>query len=225
MTNAGRALTAIKLGLVSCRACGLLSNRGTLWQGGHHVAGCPRCGRPLVSRKQNSLDRTTALLAAAALLFVPANLLPMMTTATLLRQKSDTIMSGVVTLWTTGSWSLSTLVFVASVVVPALKIVGLTVLVVSTRRCSTWRQLERTRLYRLLELVGRWSMLDVFVMALLAALVRSPLVSVRVEPGAVAFVGVVVFTMLASISFDPRLIWDADPSPSRTRTRTRKGLP
>lgn len=210
MTTVGSTLTAASLGLVSCRTCGLLSNLGAPARGDRVHASCPRCGGRLLGRKPNSLARTTAFLAAAALLFVPANLLPMMNTSTLLRQHSDTIMSGVVALWSGGSWALALLVFVASIVVPGLKIVAFTLLVATTRRRSTWRQLERTRLYRLMELIGRWSMLDVFVMALLAALVRSRVASVRIEPGAVAFAGVVVFTMLASVSFDPRLIWDVE---------------
>jgi paraquat-inducible protein A len=159
-------------------------------------------------RKADSLARTTALLAAAALLFIPANLLPVMTTSTLVRTHSDTILSGVAALWRGGAWPLSILVFTASLVVPGLKIAALALLVATTHWRSTWRRDDRTRLYRLIERVGRWSMLDIFVMALLAALVRSRVASVEISAGAPVFAAVVALTMLASKAFDPRLIWD-----------------
>ena len=197
-------VTAARLGLVCCRACALLSR--TDGQGTDSV--CPRCGARLRGRKRNSLGRTTALLIAAALLFIPANLLPVMTTSTPVRSHSDTILSGVVTLWMAGSWPLSIVVFAASIVLPGLKILALTLLVVSTRLRWAWRRGERTRLYRLVERAGRWSMLDIFVMALLAALLRSRVASVEINAGAVAFASVVVLTMLSSMTFDPRLIWD-----------------
>jgi paraquat-inducible protein A len=194
-------VTAARLGLGSCQTCGLLVRLAG--QGG-----CPRCGTRIQVRKPDSLRRTTAYLMGAGVLFVPANVLPVMTTRTLMRAHGDTILSGVVVLWRAGSWPLAVLVFVASVVVPGLKILALTLLVATTHRRSAWRREERTRLYRLLELVGRWSMLDVFVMALLAALVHSTVAGVEINPGAGAFAAVVVLTMLASLSFDPRLIWD-----------------
>jgi paraquat-inducible protein A len=170
-------------------------------------AGSAATDLPAPRRARDSLAPTGAFLIAAAILFVPANLLPVMTTRTLARAHSDTILSGVVALWRAGSWPLSLLVFVASIVVPALKILALALLAVSTQARSTWRRGERTRLYRLIESIGRWSMLDVFVMALLAALVRSQVAGVEIHPGALAFAAVVVLTMLASLSFDPRLIW------------------
>jgi paraquat-inducible protein A len=199
------AVSAARLGLISCPSCRLVSRatEGSL---------CPRCGTILHRRKPQSLRRTTAYLVAAAILFVPANLIPVMTTRTLLNRQSDTIMSGVVALWTSANWPLSILVFVASIVVPALKVLALGILVVTTSAGSSWRRAERTRLYRLVELVGRWSMLDIFVMALLAALVRSSTVGVEIEAGALVFAAVVVLTMLASLSFDPRLIWDRGDS-------------
>jgi paraquat-inducible protein A len=169
---------------------------------------CQRGTQPPAARRaRDSLARSGAFLIAAAILFVPANLLPVMTTHTLLRAHSDTILSGVVALWRDGSWPLSTLVFVASIVVPGLKILALAVLTVSTHAGSAWRRGERARLYRLIESIGRWSMLDVFVMALLAALVHSQVAGVEIHTGARAFASVVVLTMLSSISFDPRLIW------------------
>lgn len=162
---------------------------------------------PAPRRARAGLGGSSALLIAAAILFVPANLLPVMTTRTLLSAHSDTILSGVVGLWRAGSWPLSLLVFVASIVVPALKILALAVLALSTQARSTWRRGERTRLFRLIESIGRWSMLDIFVMALLAALVRSQVAGVEIHAGALAFAAVVVLTMLSSLSFDPRLIW------------------
>jgi paraquat-inducible protein A len=194
-------VNAARMGLASCQTCGLLVRLDG-------DPGCPRCGARLRVRKPDSLRRTIAHLIGAVALFVPANVLPVMTTRTLMRSHGDTLLSGVVVLWRGGSWPLALLVFVASIVVPGLKILGLTLLVITTHRRSTWRRLERTRLHRLLELMGRWSMLDVFVMGLLAALVHSTLAGVEINPGAGAFAAVVVLTMLASLSFDPRLIWD-----------------
>jgi paraquat-inducible protein A len=142
------------------------------------------------------------------LLFLPANLLPVMTTVTPLRSRSDTIASGVVVLWDEGSWGLSIIVFTASILIPGLKILALALLLVSTARGWSWRRRARTVLYRVVERVGRWSMLDIFVMAVLAAMLRTRMAGVQIEPGALAFAAVVVLTMLASASFDPRLIWD-----------------
>jgi len=200
-------------GLGACSICGLVSRTAA----GTERQACPRCGARLrLVDEHRSLARTTGLLAAAALLFIPANLLPVMTTSTLGRLHRDTILSGVAALWRTGAWPLSILVFAASLVVPALKLVVLGLLVVTARRRSTWRRHERARLYRLIERVGRWSMLDIFVMALLAALVRSPVAGVEIGAGAALFAAVVVLTMLATTAFDPRLIW-ARPRPTARR--------
>jgi len=149
-------------------------------------------------------------LIASTILFVPANVLPIMTTTSILGTQSDTIISGVIYLWEHGSWPLAALVFFASVVVPLSKLLALGYLLLSVQRRSLWRPEERTRLYRLLEFVGRWSMLDIFVVALLAALVRiQSLADISPEPGALAFASVVILTMFAAMTFDPRLIWDA----------------
>jgi paraquat-inducible protein A len=118
-------------------------------------------------------------------------------------------MSGVIHLWKTGSWGIAVIVFIASVAIPLLKLVTLSFLVISVQRRSTWNPIQRTRLYRLVELVGRWSMLDIYVVTLLAALVQlGSLATVKAGPAAVAFGAVVVLTMFASMTFDPRLIWD-----------------
>jgi paraquat-inducible protein A len=162
------------------------------------------------SERRPGLARPAAFLVAAAVLYLPANLLPVMTTRTLLSSQTDTIASGVVALWVEGSWPLAILVFAASVVVPVLKILGLALLLVTARLGSAWRRRERTALYRLIEVVGRWSMLDIFVMGLLAAMVRSPMARVEIEAGAVAFAAVVMLTMFASATFDPRALWRND---------------
>lgn len=200
------AATTARLGLLACHTCGLVSRPPET--GDHGI--CARCGAALHPRKPQSFARTWAFLVAAALLYVPANVLPVMQTSTLFGSQKDTILSGVIYLWTSGSWPLAIVVFVASITVPLLKIIALTVLLVSTQRRTLWRPLERTRLYRIIELVGRWSMLDIYVITVLVALVHlQGLATIRVGPGAVAFGAVVVLTMLASLSFDPRLIWDA----------------
>ena len=169
-------------------------------------------------RKPASLSTTWALIAAAVLLYIPANLLPMMVTASLLGSQQDTIMSGVVFLWQSGSWPLAAVVFFASVMVPLLKILALIYLVVSVQRRSRHNLIQRTRLYRLVEFVGRWSMLDIYVITILVALVHfQGLATIQAGPAAVAFGAVVVLTMFAAMSFDPRLIWDPLTDPASPR--------
>jgi paraquat-inducible protein A len=149
------------------------------------------------------------LLVASVILYIPANVLPVMETGSLFGWQTDTILSGVVYLWSSGSWALAALVFVASIVVPLAKIVALAFLLVSVQLCSTWQPLQRTKLYRLVELVGRWSMLDIYVVTILVALVQiKGLANIRAGPAALAFGAVVVLTMQAAGSFDARLIWD-----------------
>jgi paraquat-inducible protein A len=203
--------TARALGLIGCPLCGLVCRlpRGA---GGEQVQdlACPRCDQPLHARKPDSLARTWAFLITAVLVYVPANTLPIMNTRTLFDERQDTIMSGVFALWGAGSWELALVVFVASVVVPLGKIAALVVLLFSVHfRWPTGRR-RRTRLFGLVEWIGQWSMLDVFVVVLMVALVQfSTLARIEPGPGAAAFGAVVVLTMLAAQSFDPRLIWDA----------------
>lgn len=198
-------LTAASQGLLACHACGQLSRLAPA----HGESRCPRCHAALHARKVDSLHRTWALLLAAAILYIPANLLPIMETRSLFGQQEDTIMSGIVYLWLSGSAGLALVVFVASILVPLLKLLALTLLAASVSLAPRWRPHQRARLYRLVEAVGRWSMLDIFVVALLAALVQiQSLASITAGPGAAAFGAVVVLTMLAAMSFDPRLIWD-----------------
>lgn len=197
--------TALRTGLVVCHACGqvLRHVRSTEPQR------CTRCGAVLHRRHPDSLMRTWALLIAAALLYIPANLLPVMHTASLVGSEDDTIMSGVVYFWTSGDWPLSIIVFIASILVPMLKLSVLALLTITAQNRSRWRPHERTTLYRIVERIGRWSMLDVFVITMTVALVRfQSLAVITAGPGAIAFGSVVVLTMIASMQFDPRLIWD-----------------
>lgn len=199
------AMTAAEAGFLSCHVCHLL-NRGFA---GAHDLGCARCGASLHARKPDSVTRAWAFLIAAAILYVPANVMPVMETGSLFGSQRDTIMSGVVYLWTSGSWPLAVIVFVASILVPGTKLLALTVLLVSVQARSTWRPLDRSRLYRIVESVGRWSMVDIYVAAILTALVQfKSLATIRAGPAAIAFGAVVVLTMFAAEAFDPRLIWD-----------------
>lgn len=198
-------LTAASQGLMACHSCGQLCRLSSA----HSACHCPRCHSVMHARQPDSLTRTWALLLAAAILYIPANLLPIMVTRSLFGVQEDTIMSGIVYLWLSGSIGLALVVFIASILVPLLKLLALALLAASVRLGPRWRPRQRTRLYRLLEAVGRWSMLDIFVVALLAALVQiQSLASITAGPGAAAFGAVVVLTMLASMSFDPRQIWD-----------------
>jgi paraquat-inducible protein A len=193
-----------RAGLATCRGCLAiceLGNRASM--------PCPRCGGVVHLRIPRSLEKTSAFLVAAAVLYVPANLLPVMHSSNLLAEQDDTILSGVVYLIRSGSWPLALIVFCASIVVPLLKILAIGLLVWMSARRSTRHPLARARLYRVVEFIGRWSMLDIFAVTLLVALVRmGALASVLPGPGALAFAAVVVLTLLAADSFDPRAIWD-----------------
>jgi len=199
------AMTAAELGLLSCHTCRLVSRPAR----GLGEMGCPRCGAALHLRKPASVSRSWALLVAAVILYIPANLLPMMKTSSLFGSQSDTIMSGVVYFWTSGSWYLALIIFFASVMVPLLKMIALALLLVSVQRRSRWQPEQRARLYRLVEFVGRWSMLDIYVVAVIVALVQlKAIATIQPGAGAVAFGAVVVLTMFSAMAFDARLIWD-----------------
>ncbi|MGB5832188.1 MAG: paraquat-inducible protein A, partial [Thiohalocapsa sp.] len=171
---------------------------------------CPRCADLLHKRKPQSLQRTWALVIAACVFYLPANLYPVMAVTSLGQTQADTIFSGVVFLLTHGMWPLAAIVFIASIFVPLLKLIILISLLISVQRRSRWRPRDRTRLYRVTEAIGRWSMVDVYVVTILVALVRlGNLASIQAEAGAVFFCAVVILTMFAAMSFDPRLIWDA----------------
>ncbi len=203
----GAARTASRAGLVSCGICELLLRPADKAAPGY----CPRCGAELAKRRHHSIQYTWALVIAAAICYIPANLLPVMTTNTLGSSDSDTILGGVVFLYTSGSWPLALVVLIASVMVPLGKLVALTYLLITVQRGLPGSSRDRTRLYRMVGLIGRWSMLDVFVDTFTVALIQlQPLMSVQPAPGVVFFAAVVVLTMLAAESFDPRLIWDAE---------------
>ncbi len=193
-------------GLVSCTSCGLLSRPAPNPQRGH----CPRCGAALTEASHASIQVTWALLIAAAILYIPANSLPVLISTSLGSSQSDTIISGVAYLYQSGSWPLALIVLIASVIVPLGKIVALAYLLITVQLGYVKNNQDRTRLYRIVEFVGRWSMLDVFVDAFIVALVQlEPLMSVEPGSGVAVFMSVVVLTVLAARSFDPRLIWNA----------------
>jgi paraquat-inducible protein A len=196
--------TGRSLGLLVCLQC-----RATVR--GLHVAypRCPRCYAHLYERKPHSLALTGALLLCAAILYIPANLLPVMYTRTIFDEEQDTIMSGVLALLHSGSWPIAVLVFIASIVVPLLKIIALSVVLFSAWRRSPRFRTQRSELFRMVEFIGRWSMLDVYAISLLVALVQiRSLATVAVGWGALAFGAVVVLTLFAARTFDERLLWE-----------------
>jgi paraquat-inducible protein A len=195
-------LAAAKQGYALCHVCEKLGRLSD--------SHCQRCGAALHERKPASIERAWALLIAAYVLYIPANMLPIMVTSSLFGVQSDTILSGVVYLWDSGSWALAMIVFVASIAVPMLKMLLLTLLLVSVQlRSNKTLALPLTRVYRFLELIGRWSMLDVYVVAILVTLVQAKsLATIGPGPGVIAFGAVVILSMLATMAFDPRLIWD-----------------
>ena len=200
--------TAKQQGLIRCHTCGKLA-----FDVGHdgYEEHCPRCHAHMHMRATNSLSRTWALLITAAILYVPANILPIMTVTYFGSGQPDTIMSGVILLLQIGSYPIAAVIFIASILVPVLKMVALLILLLSIQLKWMLDDRQRTRMYRAVELVGRWSMLDMFVIALLVALVNfGSLAQIVSGPGATAFGSVVVLTMLAATTFDARLIWDKE---------------
>ena len=199
-------LTAAKAGLISCEACGLLVRPAHADEPGY----CPRCDAELEFRRHDSIQRTWALIIAAAVCYLPANILPIMISNQLGRVEEDTIISGVILLYNTGSAVLAGIVLIASVVIPLAKLIALAYLLITVQRGSVRKNRDRAKLYRLVEIVGRWSMLDVFVATFIVALIQlQPLMAVLPGTGVLFFGAVVVLTMLAAESFDPRLIWDS----------------
>lgn len=215
--------TAAGRGLLACHHC------GTVWRGAQVHEPCARCGTRLHRRKPDSLNRTWALIIAAAILYLPANLLPVMITRTIFGAQYDTIMSGIIYFWVSGAWGLAAIIFIASFLVPLFKLAALAIMAWSAGRHTDWRRQERATLYRIVEFIGRWSMLDVFVVCLLSGLVHiQGFAEISAGLGIAAFAGVVVLTMLASLSFDPRLTWDEAPVADNTaathqRDTTRTG--
>ncbi len=200
-------LTAAEAGLTGCRSC------GRVWPAG--TARCGRCGARLVAPGRAGLQPVWAWLAAGLVLYVPANLLPMLRTASIAGSTENTILGGVIELIRHGNWGVALIVFVASIIVPVGKFmaIGYLALIVGTRSDSLSMH-RRLRLYEVVEFIGRWSMIDVFVVAILSALVQLGLVaSIHPGPAAISFALSVAFTMLSAQSFDPRLIWQ-HPAPA-----------
>ncbi|MEE9103632.1 paraquat-inducible protein A [Pseudomonas nitroreducens] len=196
---------AAELNLCLCHGCG---HACELDRGAHR---CERCGASLHARKTDAITRGWAFLLAALVFYVPANLLPVMRTEMLGNGADSTIGGGVLEFWEAGAWDIALIIFIASVGVPAIKFFSLGLLLFTAQRRSTWARRQRSQLYRFVELIGYWSMLDVMVVALVAALVQMQgLGTIEPRPGILFFGLVVVLTMLSAMSFDPRLIWDSD---------------
>jgi paraquat-inducible protein A len=195
-------LSAAAAGAIGCDACGLVSKGDAGF--------CPRCGEALHSRRPNSIQIVWALIIAAAICYVPANALPVLTTTNLGSSEEDTILGGVLYLYQSGSWPLALIVLVASVMIPLGKLLVLAYLLIKIQHGRVEGGHEQARLFKIVGVIGRWSMLDVFVGAYTVALVQlQPLMSVAPGPGIAFFAAVVILTMLAAEYFDPRLIWDA----------------
>jgi paraquat-inducible protein A len=182
---------------------------------------CPRCGHSLHPRKPNSIGRTWALLLTAAILTLPANLLPIMEVDYFGVPDRSTIMDGIVYFFKEGSYGIGLVIFVASVLVPLFKIVGLVIILLSIHyRWQSWLR-HKTIMFRAIEFIGRWSMLDIFVITLLCSLAQFGFLStINAAPAALYFTGVVLSTMFAALSFDPRLLWDAAADSDSARSST-----
>ena len=195
--------TARDAGLVACQQCGQVHALGTQV--------CKRCEGRLQSRDTESLQKVWAWLIAGMIAYIPANLYPMLLTSTLTERSESTIIGGVVELFEYGSWGIASIVFFASVMIPVGKFVAIIYLAISVQRRSGLNQHERHKAYEVVEFIGRWSMIDVFVVAILSALVQLDTIA-TINPGiaAVSFALSVIFTMLSAQAFDSRLIWDAN---------------
>jgi paraquat-inducible protein A len=195
---------AIDLGLMKCRVCGQVASQGA------NEVRCRRCNRVVTSRMPASAEKTLAWLITGIILYFPANILPVMHTSRVTGQEDSTIIGGIIEFMRAGSWDIAALIFIASVAVPVTKFLALGLLLWTVRRRSTWARHERARLYKFVEFIGYWSMLDVVVVAITCSLLQlKTLASAEPRLGIVFFCSVVVSTMMAALSFDPRLIWDA----------------
>jgi paraquat-inducible protein A len=195
-------VSAASQGIAACHLCCKLAPADQ-----HH---CPRCGSALHLRKTDSLQRTLALLITACVLYIPANIYPIMLTDSLGKTEPSTIMGGVVLLIKLGSIPVAAVIFIFSVIVPSAKLMAMFYLVWSVKRGKNVSPRQRSIMYRITEFVGKWSMVDVFVVAILVALVHlGGMLVIRPGIAALAFAGVVIVTMIAAESFDPRLMWDS----------------
>jgi len=200
-------ITARDLSLISCHNCDLILHQRYLSD--RHGETCPRCRTKLHQRKPNSLGRSWAFLIAAIILYIPANVFPIMTVISFGQGAPDTILSGVIHLIEARQWSIAAIVFFASIFVPVLKISVIALLLISVQIKSKWRPRDRTVMYRLTEYVGRWSMIDIFMISILIGLVKlEQIATIEAGAGATAFAAVVILTMLSAMFFDPRQIWD-----------------
>lgn len=197
--------TGLEHNVWTCLSCHFLLPAAT-----RAPARCPRCGARVHPRIEASLMFTWALTLTGALLLIPANVLPVMTVVYLGAGEPNTIISGVVQLHQAGYWGIAIIVFVASVVVPLMKLVGLALLCLTVQWQLPIAPAQAMRIYRVVNAIGRWSLLDLFMISILVALVQmGEAAEVQAEPGSTAFATVVVVTMIASRCFDPRLLWDS----------------
>jgi paraquat-inducible protein A len=200
-------LSAKQQGLVNCDCCGLLQQFQSIQP--HQQLHCRRCGSTLHYRHPQSIAKSWALSLAALVMLIPANLYPIMTVSDFRGQSQDTIMSGIIYLVQSGQYPIAAVVFIASIAVPFLKLAGMALLLIATQRHRRLSARQCTLLFRMVEFIGRWSMLDLFVIAILMALVNlDPLAKIGAGPAATAFLSAVILTMLAAMNFDPRLLWD-----------------
>jgi len=199
--------TAAAAAMLSCHVCGSLL--ATELKSNHHSQRCKLCHTKLHFRKPYSIQRCLAYLITACILYIPANLLPIMSTTSIGELSENTIVSGVLVLWRDGEYPIALVIFIASVVVPVVKIIAIAFLCWQVGRDQPGSVRRLSKVYEIAELIGKWSMVDVFVVALLVALIQlGSMLTVQPGSAALAFAGVVIFTMLAARAFDPRLIWD-----------------
>ena len=199
-----KIIRAKNLGLASCHICDLVIELGD-----NETANCPRCNSKIHYRKHNSINRAWALLISAFIMYIPANTEAIMVTGSLGQESADTIISGVIYFIATGDWPLALVIFSASVLLPLLKIITIAYLLIMVHRGNELRKKEKTRLYVLAELIGKWSMVDIFVVALLTSLIQLGELSYIVPgPAGLAFAIMVILTMFAAMAFDPKLLWD-----------------
>jgi len=208
VTNVVASTSPRPLTLVACRTCGLVQRLAPLPAGA--VAECARCGAVVRHHKRSTLGRTAAFSLAALMFYWPANVYPILRMEFYGVHSENTVLDGCVSLFQHGQRLVAIIVFLASILIPLLKLVGLVYLVTATRFRSRYWRLERTWIYRGLDVIGPWAMLDVFLLAVLVALVKlGELATVLPGRGLLAFSAVVIFTMLATASFDPSQIWEA----------------
>ncbi len=202
-------MRAIDLGMASCHTCHEVVRLPKVKGEGSIL--CPRCGEEVHLRKPNSIQYTWALVIASIILYIPANVLPMMEVETFAGTQADTIISGVLYFLETGSYLIASVIFIASIIVPITKLIILIYLLITVQKKSPLRQKQRKKLYVLTEIIGKWSMVDVYVVAIMIALVHfGGMTEIKAGDGATYFLLVVIVTMIAAMQFDPKLIWDTE---------------